>query len=95
MSNASVIAGEVEKSLEGLDQSIECCEAWKEAYNNAAATHNRFCDVKWLLDRSSIFAQIDAFVQRCKDLKEVGDSKTFLCLFYYHDVTIYKMFSIL
>ena len=57
--------------MEGLDQSIECCEAWKDAYNNAAATHNRFCEIKWLLDRSSIFAQIDAFVQRCKDLKEV------------------------
>lgn len=61
----------MEKSIEGLDQSIECCEAWKENYNDAAATHNRFSEVKWLLDRSSIFAQIDAFVQRCKDLKEV------------------------
>ena len=65
------VTGEVEKSIEGLDQSIECCEAWKENYNDAAATHNRFSEVKWLLDRSSIFAQIDAFVQRCKDLKEV------------------------
>ena len=26
---------------------------------------------KWVLDQTSIFAQVDAFVQRCKDLLEV------------------------
>ncbi len=26
---------------------------------------------KWILDQTSIFAQVDAFVQRCKDLLEV------------------------
>ena len=26
---------------------------------------------KWVLDQTSIFAQVDAFVQRCKDLVEV------------------------
>ncbi|KAL5251273.1 hypothetical protein ACHWQZ_G016836 [Mnemiopsis leidyi] len=71
-----IFSGEVEKSIEGLDQSIQCCEAWKENYNDAAATHNRFSEVKWLLDRSSIFAQIDAFVQRCKDLKEVCEGQS-------------------
>lgn len=32
--------------------------------------------MKWLLDRSSIFAQIDAFVQRCRDLKEVCEGQS-------------------
>lgn len=27
---------------------------------------------KWVLDQTSIFAQVDAFVQRCKDLLEVS-----------------------
>lgn len=26
---------------------------------------------KWVLDQTSIFAQVDAFIQRCKDLLEV------------------------
>ena len=30
----------------------------------------------WSLDNSSIFAQIDAFVQRCKDLQEVCEGQT-------------------
>ena len=34
--------------------------------------HHKFSPVGWVLDKSSIFAQIDAFVQRCKDLLEVG-----------------------
>ncbi|XP_015682672.1 dynein heavy chain 2, axonemal-like, partial [Protobothrops mucrosquamatus] len=29
----------------------------------------------WVLDQTSIFAQVDAFVQRCKDLLEVCDSQ--------------------
>ena len=33
--------------------------------------HARFSEEKWILDQSSIFAQVDAFVQRCKDLLEV------------------------
>ena len=71
-----ILSGKVEQSTEGLNQSISCCEAWKSAYNDAAATHNRFSEVKWLLDRSSIFAQIDAFVQRCRDLKEVCEGQS-------------------
>lgn len=32
----------------------------------------RFSNRGWVLDQTSIFAQVDAFVQRCKDLIEVG-----------------------
>lgn len=35
--------------------------------------HLRFDEKsKWVLDQTTIFAQVDAFVQRCKDLLEVG-----------------------
>jgi dynein heavy chain len=31
---------------------------------------------EWDLDMSSIFAQLNAFVQRCKDLQEVCEGQT-------------------
>ena len=33
--------------------------------------HSKLSSERWILDQSSIFAQVDAFVQRCKDLLEV------------------------
>ena len=33
--------------------------------------HSKLSNEQWVLDQSSIFAQVDAFVQRCKDLLEV------------------------
>ena len=39
--------------------------------------HLRFGEKsKWVLDQTTIFAQVDAFVQRCKDLLEVGAENT-------------------
>ena len=35
---------------------------------------------KWVLDQTSIFAQVDAFVQRCKDLLEVSKFRLPSCL---------------
>ena len=40
-------------------------------YFQTAKLHHKFSQTGWVLDSSSIFAQIDAFVQRCKDLLEV------------------------
>ncbi len=36
-----------------------------------AKLHHKFSPAGWVLDQSSIFAQVDAFVQRCRDLLEV------------------------
>ena len=33
--------------------------------------HHKFSPEGWTLDKGGIFAQIDAFIQRCKDLLEV------------------------
>ena len=39
---------------------------------------------KWVLDQTSIFAQVDAFVQRCKDLLEVCYSQNCLPCYYFY-----------
>ena len=43
---------------------------WKENYEHVSKVHNKFSKEGWILDESSIFAHIDAFIQRCKDLQE-------------------------
>ena len=65
----------VDESLNALRQSVKCGEAWRSAYRNAALLQNRSSKLPWNFKESSIFAQIDAFVQRCKDLEEVCDGK--------------------
>ena len=65
----------VDESLTALRQSVKCGEAWREAYRNAALLQNKSKRQPWDFKESSIFAQIDAFVQRCKDLEEVCDGK--------------------
>ncbi|XP_068785621.1 dynein axonemal heavy chain 2, partial [Struthio camelus] len=65
--------GYVASSRRSLRDCLCCVEAWKESYLRAAQMHNRLSEKGWVLDQSSIFAQVDAFAQRCKDLLEVCD----------------------
>ena len=44
-------------------------------YLQTCLLHNKFSQTKWVLDHNSIFAQVDAFVQRCKDLIDVCDGQ--------------------
>ena len=37
--------------------------------------HNKHGTEEWVLDESSIFAHVDAFIQRCKDLLEVVEGQ--------------------
>jgi dynein heavy chain len=37
----------------------------------ANRVHARFSKTGWFVDKTTVFAQIDAFIQRCKDLLEV------------------------
>lgn len=68
----NIFDGNVKDSVTGLTDSIACCVSWKETYHQISKMHLRFGEKeKWLLDNTSIFAQVDAFVQRCKDLLEV------------------------
>ncbi len=70
-----VFDGFVEKSREALEESISCCHAWKETYERISKIHNMFSSEGWVLDESTIFAQVDAFIQRCKDLLEVVEGQ--------------------
>ena len=71
----------VDQSLMALRQSVLCGEAWRAVYKNAEKLQNKSSEAShsrrkpWDFKESSIFAQIDAFVQRCKDLEEVCDGK--------------------
>ena len=66
-----IFDGYVVSSMKTLELSIECCEKWKSIYDKTSQLHHKFSQTGWVLDKSSIFAQVDAFVQRCKDLLEV------------------------
>nr|XP_021503796.1 dynein heavy chain 2, axonemal [Meriones unguiculatus] len=68
-----IFEGYVISSKEDLQGCIFCCQAWKEHYLRAVQIHTQFSNRGWVLDQTSIFAQVDAFVQRCKDLIEVCD----------------------
>ncbi|XP_074244239.1 dynein axonemal heavy chain 2 isoform X4 [Saimiri boliviensis] len=68
-----IFEGYVSSSKADLQGCIFCCHAWKDHYLQAVQMHTEFSSRGWVLDQTSIFAQVDAFVQRCKDLIEVCD----------------------
>ncbi len=70
-----IFHGNVHVSIATLQDSIKCGEEWKSAYKGTVAHIAKFCDKTWDFDESSIFAQIDAFVQRCRDLLEVCEGQ--------------------
>ncbi|KAK3095642.1 hypothetical protein FSP39_017066 [Pinctada imbricata] len=70
-----IFDGYVQTGMKSLNDCIECCEQWKDIYRKTAKLHHKFSPVGWVLDKSSIFAQIDAFIQRCKDLIEVCEAQ--------------------
>ena len=70
-----IFDGYVERSMKILEESIHCCQFWKETYCHTSKVHNKYSMEEWVLDESSIFAHIDAFIQRCKDLLEVVEGQ--------------------
>lgn len=70
-----IFDGYVEKSREALKEGISCCLSWRETYDRISKMHDKFSQQGWVLDESSIFAQVDAFIQRCKDLLEVVEGQ--------------------
>ena len=75
-----VFNGDVTESMVTLDQTIKCGVAWKHIYRRTAKAINANADKtkkgpRWKFDEASIFAQIDAFVQRCRDLLEVCEGQ--------------------
>ncbi|GFR64149.1 dynein, axonemal, heavy chain 2 [Elysia marginata] len=70
-----IFDGYVISGKQSLNDCIQCCEEWKDIYDNTSRLHHKFSSVGWVLDRSSIFAQIDAFIQRCRDMLEVCEAQ--------------------
>ncbi|XP_067117224.1 dynein axonemal heavy chain 2-like [Osmerus mordax] len=68
-----IFQGYVVSSKQNLEDCIQCCLAWTGLYMHASQLHHRYSTKGWVLDQTSIFALVDAFVQRCKDLLEVCD----------------------
>lgn len=54
---------------------MQASEAWKRAYFTTATAVNAKSDRPWNFDVTSIFANIDAFMQRCRDLLEVCEAE--------------------
>ncbi|XP_071165421.1 dynein axonemal heavy chain 2-like [Mytilus edulis] len=67
--------GYVQSGLLTLKQCIDSCEGWKDLYEKTSKMQHKLSPVPWVLDISNIFAQTDAFVQRCKDLTEVCNAQ--------------------
>ncbi len=73
-----ILDGDVEFCIERLLEAISCGMEWKVMYHKMVASINRqkarYGRVLEIED-ASIFAQMDAFVQRCRDLIEVCESQ--------------------
>ncbi|EGD81605.1 dynein heavy chain 2 [Salpingoeca rosetta] len=63
-----IFEGDVDDSVRIVTDAISCCEAWKSIYEKRKAAHLPHSSKPWVVSHSSVFAQIDAFIQRCKDL---------------------------
>ena len=70
-----IFHGDVQMSIISLSDSIACGESWKNIYRKTCAHVLKYTKTAWDFDQSSIFAQIDAFVQRCRDLLEVCEGQ--------------------
>ncbi|KAJ3024564.1 UNVERIFIED_CONTAM: Dynein heavy chain 2, axonemal [Siphonaria sp. JEL0065] len=70
-----IFHGDVHASMTSLQDSINCGESWKTTYKRTVIHISKYSANPWDFDQSSIFAQIDAFVQRCRDLLEVCEGQ--------------------
>ena len=74
-----ILNGNVELAISRLEEAIDCGAQWKSLYHKTLHNINRqkgrYGGLTWQIEVASVFAQMDAFVQRCKDLIEVGESQ--------------------
>ncbi|KAA0188249.1 Dynein heavy chain axonemal, partial [Fasciolopsis buskii] len=66
-----IFDGKVISSSVNLQHCIDCCEKYKAIYEKLQQMHSRNSSVPWDAQKNSIFAQVDAFIQRCRDLLEI------------------------
>ncbi len=68
-----MLEDKVEKCMQDLDESISCCREWKTICLKSQGMIKKYSSrPNWNLDTDeTIFAENEAFIQRCKDLKEI------------------------
>lgn len=75
--------GDVKASIQRLQECIVCGKKWNDLFNRTAVSVNKTLKGKgenlslkgWIPNDSSIFAQLDAFIQRCEDLIQICQSR--------------------
>ncbi|KAK4469213.1 hypothetical protein MN116_006788 [Schistosoma mekongi] len=70
-----IFNGKIISSSINLHQCIHCCEQYEVIYDRIQNIHTRNSSKPWDAQKCSIFAQINAFIQRCHDLLEVCESQ--------------------
>ncbi|XXQ31513.1 AAA+ ATPase domain-containing protein [Plasmodiophora brassicae] len=72
-----IFNGDVHASMVHLRESISCGVEWRRIYERTveAVRRSSSSQAAWNFDPSSIFAQIEAFVQRCRELLEVCEGQ--------------------
>ena len=66
------------EAMSALERSIKCSAEWRKLYKKTVAAIERSTrDVSkhWTFKEASIFAQIEAFTRRCRDLLEVCEGQ--------------------
>lgn len=72
-----MLDGDVEKCISDLNESIDCCRQWKTICINQQTMLKKYSPkTGWELDQDeTIFAENEAFIQRCKDLIEICEGQ--------------------
>jgi hypothetical protein len=60
-----MLDGDVEKCIRDLNDAIECGRRWREIYDRNSEIISKKSNKKWDFQSNSIFASVEAFVQRC------------------------------
>ena len=68
-----VFSGFIISTKKNIDESILCCEEWKDGYTSLVSALSQHSTVQALPEGAGIFTQIDAFMQRCRDLQDIAD----------------------
>lgn len=66
-----MLDGDVEKCIRDLNDAIECGKRWREIYDRHSEIITKKSPKKWDCPSNSIFASVEAFVQRCSELIEI------------------------
>ncbi|XP_035806180.2 dynein axonemal heavy chain 2 [Amphiprion ocellaris] len=68
-----IFQGYMLSSKQNLSDCVQCCLSTKEIYLHVSHVHQTCSPKGWILDQTSFFVVLDAFIKRLEDLLEVCD----------------------